>query len=791
MITQKQTEHEQPLTLLPEEPTAVPRLERLTGQGLIVIRVDGEVLMSFEETDTVQDKYSAVLAARNQWGRQREIAKAWGVSRRSVVKWVGQYRRAGLAGFQRPSGRPPMVTEPMKRGIMQLREQRVGIDEISTRFGISRGSVCEVLYGRRRLVVTPELPNRAEPDSVTAEQQEGGVVSEQPGEVEKPRVAPESAAVAVETSASVEAVAVAPEAKEAVALCAEADAAVTPMPEPMAASSDEENPLDRKGDRLAAYLGLIEEATPLFAEHESVEGLGSFLALALFLRGSFLSYVKRVFVTLGPAFYGLRSVFITLFLMAVQRIRNPERLDCYSPLRLGRLLGLDRSPSVKTLRAKLKALAQRKQASNLMNLVARDLVAGEELPQAVLYVDGHVQCYYGKGKVGQVFSTSKHRVIKGSTDYWVNRPDGTPLLCLPVAFNEPLNRRLPAIVLQAQKVCGHRKLTVVFDRGGAEAATYEWLIQAGCDFIAYHKHPAPVDFSVFQKKDVQINGRLYAYAPYEREVALNVYQGQGRRRRDTGRVVRLREIILRRADEGTTHVISTLRGVASEDLAGCLFKRWTQENFFKYMLATYELDHLYTYAKPPVPAGGEHPNPEYVQLQKQAGRIREQIGRILGRQLTKVAHEDVQQWVVQFTALHKGKTGQQLARLARLLADTTKVLAQTPPRESTQDYVRLDVESRLLGNLVKCAAYRAEGALARMVAEVWKGSNGNYRGIVDAFLKTSGALRVESHRLRIILRPQSTPARTRLLEHLCRRVSELSVVYPGTELRLFFEVAAR
>ena len=474
-MSPKQTPKETQMTLLPDQPAAVPRLERLSGGGLVVIRLDGEVLMSFAENDVVQHKYSATLAARNQWTSQAQIAKAWGVSRRSVVKWIAQYRRTGLVGFASPGGRPKIVTEAMKRGIVHLREQRTGIDEISVTFGISRGSVCEVLYGRRRLAATPELPGWPEPDSATAEQQETGLAPELPRETTRPAVAAAEVAVAPASVTEATACHEALVAEEVQTTPAGTDAGGVPRPErAYIASGDGDDPLDRKGDRLAAYLGLIEEASPLFAEHNPVEGLGSLLALAQFFRGSFLGHVQRVFVTLGPAFYGLRSVFSTLFLMAVQRIRNPERLDRYTPLRLGRLLGLDRSPSVKTLRAKLKALAQRRQASNLMNLVARDLMAGEDLPGAVLYVDGHVQCFYGKEKVGQVFSTSKNRVVKGSTDYWVNRPDGTPLLCLPTAFNEPLNRMLPTLVLQAQKICGPRKLTVVFDRGGAEAATYEW-----------------------------------------------------------------------------------------------------------------------------------------------------------------------------------------------------------------------------------------------------------------------------------------------------------------------------
>ena len=48
--------------------------------------------------------------------------------------------------------------------------------------------------------------------------------------------------------------------------------------------------------------------------------------------------------------------------MALLRIRNPEQLTEQAPGELGRLLGLDRAPEVKTLRRKLKELGERDQA---------------------------------------------------------------------------------------------------------------------------------------------------------------------------------------------------------------------------------------------------------------------------------------------------------------------------------------------------------------------------------------------------------------------------------------------
>ena len=195
-MSPKQTPKETQMTLLPDQPAAVPRLERLSGGGLVVIRLDGEVLMSFAENDVVQHKYSATLAARNQWASQAQIAKDWGVSRRSVVKWIAQYRRTGLARFASPGRAPEDRDRGDEAWIVHLREQRTGIDEISVTFGISRGSVCEVLYGRRRLAATPELPGWRELDSATAEQQETGLAPELPRETTRPAVAAAEVAVA-------------------------------------------------------------------------------------------------------------------------------------------------------------------------------------------------------------------------------------------------------------------------------------------------------------------------------------------------------------------------------------------------------------------------------------------------------------------------------------------------------------------------------------------------------------------------------------------------------------------
>src|SRR5207248_11713881 len=58
------------------------------------------------------------------------------------------------------------------------------------------------------------------------------------------------------------------------------------------------------------------------------------------------------------SFYGLRTTLVAYVLLALLRIRRPEALKEYSPGELGRIVGLDRMPEVKTLRRKLSQLAK-------------------------------------------------------------------------------------------------------------------------------------------------------------------------------------------------------------------------------------------------------------------------------------------------------------------------------------------------------------------------------------------------------------------------------------------------
>ena len=119
-----------------------------------------------------------------------------------------------------------------------------------------------------------------------------------------------------------------------------------PVAAPEAANDDEPVPMsldgdaeDRTLDRQLAYLGLLDDAAPLFREGSSVPGVGVLLALPCLVESGLFRICRKLYGEIGPAFYGLRTTLLTLLLMALLRMKRPEHLKEKDPAAFGRLLG--------------------------------------------------------------------------------------------------------------------------------------------------------------------------------------------------------------------------------------------------------------------------------------------------------------------------------------------------------------------------------------------------------------------------------------------------------------------
>lgn len=156
------------------------------------------------------------------------------------------------------------------------------------------------------------------------------------------------------------------------------------------------NATTRSLERVAAAMGVLGSAPIQFQSSCDVRGGGVLLALPALLAVGLLRYPPQMY-SLPPGFYGIDSIFLLLGLMALARIPSLEQLRYEAPGEWGKLLGLDRIPEVRTLRAKLKLLcADLGQALRWNAALAQEWIQQQQASEMYFYCDGHVRVYHGQ-----------------------------------------------------------------------------------------------------------------------------------------------------------------------------------------------------------------------------------------------------------------------------------------------------------------------------------------------------------------------------------------------------------
>ena len=304
--------------------------------------------------DAVAEAYAMVMLVESGFAQQTEVARAFWKSDRTVRRHQERYRQAGMEGLGRPegwrsgrrriAGKRLRVIEKLKSHGLSNRviAQRLGVSEMAIRKLVGP-SKCEEV-GQLALGLTPSA-TPSEPPTIQTSFASDIRPCDDP---------PASTTDSAQESAVPE------------------EHAEEDEPVPMSLDHDAS---DRTFDRQLAYLGLLDDAAPIFRDGSQVSGVGVLLALPYLVHSGLMQIARKLYGKIGPAFYGLRTTLLTLFLMALLRIQRPEQLKERDPAALGRLLGLDRAPEVKTLRRQLSRVAAHHRAEQLGAELARVRVA--------------------------------------------------------------------------------------------------------------------------------------------------------------------------------------------------------------------------------------------------------------------------------------------------------------------------------------------------------------------------------------------------------------------------------
>jgi hypothetical protein len=131
------------------------------------------------------------------------------------------------------------------------------------------------------------------------------------------------------------------------------------------------DPVPRGAERVLARFGLIASAPPVFTPCARVPPAGLGLALPALAATGLLQTAHATYGGLPNGFYSLDTMLcegVFRALLGAARAEGAARVD---PVALGRVLGLDRAPEVKTIRRKIRALAEAGKAGDWLAAMAR------------------------------------------------------------------------------------------------------------------------------------------------------------------------------------------------------------------------------------------------------------------------------------------------------------------------------------------------------------------------------------------------------------------------------------
>ena len=557
------------------------------------------------------------------------------------------------------------------------------------------------------------------------------------------------------------------------------------------------DPVPRDAERELARWGLLGEgAEPVFVPGARYPLAGLLLALPALEATGLLEAARQVYGRLKDGFYGLAATLLTLVFLALAGEPRAEGATRVPPAALGRVLGLDRAPEVKTIRRKLGELAAGRPGSRPDHGAGPPLrrrpPPGAGVPlhrRARPRLPRHPDRAEDAHRAAEVSRPGHrgdlgHQPGRGARVHGGRRAVGLA------------RRRAARLLPQLRQVVGDgRRVTVCFDRGGWSPALFADITEAGFDLLTWRKGPAPdlpaAAFTTITCADDR--GREHEYDLADTTVTLRISDGPRK-----GQTVSLRQVSRRvPAQAGGTRQIHTLTSrtdLAAGEVCWRLTSRWREENYFRYARTHFALDALDSHAATPDDPDRKVPNPARKAAAAQVRRAeilaaaaQAQRNASLAAlrnpppgQPVTITNQMINALDTPVEAAHRELEAAQDAAAA--------IPARTRLGEIAPDMARLEAEVKQITHAIRMAAYNAETTLARALDSHCANASNEAYALIREALTTSGDIIPGNGQLLIRLDPLTAPRQTQALATLCDQLNQTQARYPGTDLVLRYEV---
>jgi transposase len=677
--------------------------------------------------------------------RQVDIVRAFGVSSNSVKRSVKRYREQGVAGFYRPSKvrGPSVLNDQVQTQAQELLSRGYSRREVADQLGVRYDTLRKAInHGRLH-----EPAERSDSEVVTASDK--------------------SERSADDTSAEMGVACTRPE------------------------------------ERVLAAFGMLQGAPTRFESCRDVSFGSVLCALPALEANGLFEHLGKSFPSLG-GYYTTLQVITLLSYMALCRIKTVEQLQYEAPGELGKLMGLDRVPEVRCLRNKLSRLSQGNAPEEWAGLLSQQWLQQTPEWAGTLYVDGHVRLYHGKQtELPRRYVSRQRLCLRGTTDYWVNDALGLPFFSVERPIDQGILEAMESdIVPRLLKDVSRQPTTeqleadpylcrfvLIFDREGYSPVFFKKMWQThriAC--ITYHKFPKEKwPEEEFVEVPITLPGG---------EVVPMKLAERGSWIGDKKTGLWVREVRKLTASGHQTSLISSAYSQLAPQDMGWLLSRWSQENFFRYMMEHYAIDLLSEYQTEEIP-GTNRPvvNPRWRELDGRFRSLKGKLQRVQAEFAAHTLHPESDGKAVSRWEQRKSDLVEAIEQLEHELEEVKQQRKDTPHHLSWEDlpmkdkFERLAPSRKRLMDTVKLLAYRAETAMTKIVREALTRED-DARSLVRDLFRSEADLSpdTQASELRVAVHPMANPRSNRAITHLLKVLNDAEMTYPGTELKLVYSL---
>jgi hypothetical protein len=648
-----------------------PAVSRLNKEGRVTWFVGSDNFFSHPADDAAGHRLALATLMDNGHARPSQISATLGTPRRTLMNWRSQLEKSGAGAFYQPRGvrGGAVLTAEKAAECGRLLGAGESVAAAARLAGVGQSTVRKaVAAGRVKATAAAEPPTAAdrEPPATKSERSR----------------------------------------------------------EDAAAAEGMGTACTRAGERTAAAIGLAGGAATRFEPAADVALGGVLCGLPALCANGIFSGLDR-HLSLPKGYYTALHILCVLGFMALARIRRPEQLRHQPPGELGKAVGLDRVPEVRTLREKIAILATTGKPGEWMRELSRNWMRDDPQEAGYLYVDGHVRVYHGADAVLPRRYVSRQKLcLRGTTDYWVNDALGRPFFVVSKAVTEGLAATLleeiiPELLatVPGQPTAGQlaadpllHRFVVVFDREGSHHSLLSQLWEHRIGAITYRKNVTDIwPESEFMATEVP--------GPGGETTTMRLATRQSQITARNAPPVPVIEV--RRLTPGghQTAIITTARHLASPVIAGRMFSRWCQENYFGYMMQHYDIDGLIQYGSEDIPGTTRLVNPAWRDLDKQITRLTTQLRKHQAR-LGAAAPPDpddtktIEQRATLLETIQTLQAQRDELKERRHSTPRKVAIADLPEDQRPSQLLPL---AKTLTDTIKMIAYRAETALVGLL----------------------------------------------------------------------------